>query len=156
MSINQSVTLCLIPNATNTKAEGTRVAVVAVEVCNAYGDVQTATIHPISRTTPQVGARANRANRAIRAIAVASNWDSQEAGEGAGITSNISTDSICRSSASVGTLKPAGQMSLAPPFAQASIRLAPLLSMLVQSQGDTINKHACCWSDGSCQYCFVA
>jgi hypothetical protein len=32
-----------------------------------------------------------------------------------------------------GTLKPAGQMSLAPPFAQASIRLAPLLSMLVQS-----------------------
>jgi hypothetical protein len=58
-------------------------------------DVQTL----ISRTTPQVGTRANRANRAILVLAVASSWDSQEAGEGFSITSNIrrsSTHSICR------------------------------------------------------------
>jgi hypothetical protein len=33
-------------------------------------------------------ARANRANRAILVIAVASNWDSQEAGEGCSIRSS--------------------------------------------------------------------
>jgi hypothetical protein len=70
-------------NATNTKAEGTTVE---LEGCIAAGDVQTL----ISRTTPQVGARANRANRAILVIAVASNWDSQEAGEEDGHESRTS------------------------------------------------------------------
>jgi len=60
-----------ILNATNTKTVGT---IIAVDVRIATVDVKIATIRPISRTTPQIGVRANIVKRAIRPIAVASNW----------------------------------------------------------------------------------
>ncbi len=95
MQINQSVTLRLIPNATNAKTDGTKIA---VEIRTATGDAQTATIRPRSRETPQVGERANTVKRASRMIAVASNWDFEEAGEGCGAVNNIrgsGTGGIC-------------------------------------------------------------
>lgn len=97
VQINQSVTLCLILNATNTKAEGTRIA---DEVRTVTTEGQTKTIRAAitSRTTPQDGGSANRVRRATHTTAVASNWDFEEAGEGGGCVDSIcggSTDSIC-------------------------------------------------------------
>ncbi len=43
------------------------------------------------------------------------------------------------SSASVGTLKPAGQMSFAPPSAQALVLLLPVESAVLQSLEEVIN-----------------
>ncbi len=95
MQINQSVTLRLIPNATNAQTVGT---ISAAETRSVTADVQTATIRPTSRATPQVDVRANIVKRAIRTIAIASNWDFEEAGEGCGAVNNIrgsGTGGIC-------------------------------------------------------------
>ncbi len=95
MQINQSVTLRLILNATNARTEGT---IIAVEIRTVTTEAQKATTRPISRATPQVGVRANRVKRATHTIAVASNWDFEEAGEGCGAVNNIrgsGTGGIC-------------------------------------------------------------
>jgi hypothetical protein len=85
--INQSVTFHLIPNATNTKAEGT---LIAIETSTATVDVKMTTIRPTSnRPTPQEGERTNIVEHAIPPrMAEASNWNFEETREGCGSIGN--------------------------------------------------------------------